>query len=393
MPSVIVLGGGMVGSVMAADMARQGKQDVTIADRSDAALGAEVKRAERVGASVTPRRIDLSSASAITDFVRDADIVLGAMPSALGFQTLRAVIEAGCDFCDISFMPEDPRTLDALAKERGVTAIVDCGVAPGMSNLLAGFGASQLDRCDRIEIYVGGIPRDPKPPFFYKAAFSPADVIEEYTRPARIVENGRIVIREALSEPEMIDFPGVGTLEAFNTDGLRSLADTMARDVPNMKEKTLRWPGHIDIMRVLREAGLFSKEPIRIANPSTATVIRPVDLTTALLAERWAYREGEADLTVMRVLVQGEKGGRGLRLSWNLLDRYEPATGQTSMARTTAFPCMIVSRMLASGELRGGPGVLVPESIGRDHGTVDRILAELRGRGVDFRFEATPVEP
>ncbi len=246
MPRAIVLGAGMVGSVIAADLADDARFEVTISDvRADALRVAQV----RAKGSIKTVQADLADSNAVAKTVADFDIVLGALASSIGFQTLRAVIEAGKNFCDICFMGEDALELDELAKQRGVTAVVDCGVAPGLSNMLAGYGATRLDRCEKTEIYVGGLPRDPRPPFFYKAAFSPHDVIEEYTRPARLVENGKIVIREALSEVESIDLPGVGNLEAFNTDGLRSLIRTM--DVPSMKEKTLRYPGHVQIMQEL----------------------------------------------------------------------------------------------------------------------------------------------
>lgn len=384
MPRAIVLGSGMVGSIMAADLAEDGDWSVTIADRSADAL----RRAQRRCKGRTHViEADLSDPEAVKRIVAPFDIVLGALASAIGFQTLRAVIEAGKPYCDISFMPENALDLDQLAKERDVTAVVDCGVAPGMSNLLAGFGAATLETCDRIAIYVGGLPRDPKPPYLYKAAFSPADVLEEYTRPARIVEDGSIVTREALSEPERIEFGGVGTLEAFNTDGLRSLAYTMPH-VPHMKEKTLRWPGHIDIMRHFRELGLFGHDPIQAGNAS----VRPIDLTSALLFPKWSYEPGEEDFTVMRVTVEGKRNGSSCRLSWDLLDEYDRASGATSMARTTAFPCTILARMLLDGDI-DAHGVHVPEMIGCDARRTQHVLDELQRHGVQYHFREEPLVP
>jgi lysine 6-dehydrogenase len=256
MKRVTVLGAGMVGSAIARDLHRSGF-DVTVADARDEALA-------RIAAKAPVRtvRADLGTPAAVKAAVKDADIVVGALSSVLGIETLRAVIEARRTYVDISFMAEDAMELDALAKEHGVTAVVDCGVAPGVSNLLCGLGAALLDRCESLEIYVGGLPAVRRWPFEYKAGFAPHDVLEEYTRPSRIVEHGKIVVREALSEPELMEFPELGTLEAFNTDGLRSIATTM--DVPFMKEKTLRYPGHIELMRVLRHVGLFSKETVTV---------------------------------------------------------------------------------------------------------------------------------
>jgi lysine 6-dehydrogenase len=305
--------------------------------------------------------------------------VLGALSSTLGLQTLSAVIDAGKSYCDISFMAEDAGTLDDAARRRGVTAVVDCGVAPGVSNLLAGYAASVLDPCERIDIFVGGLPLERRWPFQYKAGFAPHDVIEEYTRPSRVVENGRVVVKEALSDPELIDFPGVGTLEAFNTDGLRSLADTLS--VPWMKEKTLRYPGHIELMRVLRHIGLFSKEPIAVGD----TQVRPLDVTAALLFPKWFFEQGEADLTVLRVASEGMRAGRRMRLVWDMLDRYDPATGLRSMSRTTAFAATSMLTLMADGRLHRS-GVLTPETAAREPGLAEAFLREYERRGVKMTF-------
>ncbi len=374
MPRAIVLGAGMVGSVIAVDLAEDDGFDVSIADvRAEALSAAQSRSAGRVQII----QVYLSDPAIVGETVADFDLVVGALASSIGFQTLRAVIEAGKNFCDICFMGEDALELDELAKQHDVIAVVDCGVAPGMSNLLAGYGATLLDRCEKIDIYVGGLPRDPQPPFFYKAAFSPHDVIEEYTRPARLVENGKIVIREALSEVESIDLPGVGTLEAFNTDGLRSLVHTM--DVPSMTEKTLRYPGHVQIMRAFREAGFFSRETITIGD----TKVRPLDVTSALLFPQWTYAEGVVDLTVMRIEVAGSKNGLACRHIWDLLDYYDRQTNTTSMSRTTAFPCAIVARMIASGQI-DQTGVSPPELLGRRPNLVTSVIGELARRGVKF---------
>ncbi|MCB9838098.1 MAG: saccharopine dehydrogenase family protein [Phycisphaeraceae bacterium] len=377
MPNAIVLGAGMVGSVMAWDLARDDDFTVTVADRSDSALAAaRARNPERISAIT----LDLSDLAAVRKAIEPFDIVLGAAASHLGYDLLRTVIEAGKNYADISFMPQDALDHDELARSKGVTAVVDCGVAPGMSNLLCGRAVAALDECDELEIYVGGLPVERRWPFQYKAGFAPADVIEEYTRPSRIVEAGEVVVREALSEPELMDLPGVGTVEAFNTDGLRSIADTL--DVPNMKEKTLRYPGHIEIMRILRAMGLFSKDPIEVGGQR----IVPLEVTSALMFPMWTYEEGEADLTVMRVRGSGLLEGVATSITWDLLDYYDPATSATSMSRTTAFPCAIIARLIARGEL-DRPGVAPPELLGHDEELVERVLAELLARGV--RYETT----
>jgi len=382
MPNAIVLGAGMVGSVMAWDLASDSDFSVTVADRSEDALERTKARSpERLETAV----LDLSDLDAVKKAIGPFDIVLGAAASHLGYDLLRTVIECGKNYADISFMPEDAMDHDELAKANGVTAVVDCGVAPGMSNLLCGRAVAALDECSELEIYVGGLPVERRWPFEYKAGFAPADVIEEYTRPSRIVEGGETVVRAALTEPELMDLPGVGTVEAFNTDGLRSIADTL--DVPNMKEKTLRYPGHIEIMRVLRAMGLFSKEPITVGGQQVV----PLEVTSALMFPMWTYEEGEADLTVMRVTGAGIKDGVETRITWDLLDYYDPMTKATSMSRTTAFPCAIVARLIARGEL-ARPGVAPPELLGHDEELVERVLAELLARGVQYETTIESVE-
>ena len=377
----VILGGGMVGSAMAMDLARDPGIRVTVVDARDAAL-ARVR--DKHGVAV--RRSDLGDPTAVTAAIADADIVLGALSSVIGLQTLRAVIEANKPYVDISFMADDALQYDALAKERGVTAVVDCGVAPGMSNLLAGHAAQVLAPCEHIDIMVGGLPAERRWPYEYKAGFAPHDVIEEYVRPSRVIEGGKLVVKEALSEPELVDFPGLGTLEAFNTDGLRSLAFTLK--VPHMRERTLRYPGHIELMRVLRETGFFNKEPIAVQGAT----VRPLDVTAALLFPKWTFDEGEADLTVMRVEAVGTKDGKRTLLRWDLFDRYDPASGYRSMSRTTAFPATIIARRVLAGRITT-KGVLPPEKLAAVPGLVDDVLAELGERGVRYQASSRALAP
>jgi saccharopine dehydrogenase-like NADP-dependent oxidoreductase len=373
---IVILGGGMIGSAMAADLKRQDRHDVTVAE-----LRAEVRARLETRHGVATRAADLSRPAAIAELVKGYDFVLGALPSVYGYQTLEAVIGAGKDYCDISFMPENALELDARARAAGVTCVVDCGVAPGVSNAMAGYASTRLDPFQSLEIYVGGLPRERRWPYDYKAGFAPFDVIEEYTRPARIVAHGRVVVKEALSEPERMDFPGVGTLEAFNTDGLRSLVHTLK--VPFMKEKTLRYPGHVQLMEAIRETGFFSKEPLQVGDVS----VRPLDVLAKLLFPKWTFAEGEADLTVLRVVAGGLEDGRPACYTWDLLDRFDPATGLRSMSRTTAFPATIVAGLMLDGVFRR-PGVHAPESLGREPGLLERLLRELAARGVSCHAQA-----
>lgn len=384
MPRAIVLGCGLVGAGMARDLALDDEFDVCAADVS----AANLDRLRRLMAAagrpddITTQQTDLSHVALLRALIAGYDIVIGAMPSRFGLQTLRTVIETGKPYCDISFMAEEALDLDPVARSSGATAVVDNGVAPGLSNMIVGHVVSQMERTEQVVIYVGGLPHERAWPYQYKAPFAPSDVIEEYTRPSRLVEHGQVVVRPALSEPELLDFPGVGTLEAFNTDGLRSLIRTI--DCPHMKEKTLRYPGHIELMRVLRETGLFGKDEIDVRGAR----VRPLDVTSRLLFPKWTYQPGEREFTILRVIVEGMRGGRRERHTYDLFDETDPATGLSSMARTTGFPNVIVARLLVRGEFREA-GVFAPEHLGR-RGLLERVIAELRTRGVTItsRVEA-----
>ncbi|MEJ2185747.1 MAG: saccharopine dehydrogenase C-terminal domain-containing protein [Gemmatimonadota bacterium] len=370
--SVVVLGCGRVGSAIVRDLDADGDFLVTAVDTAATTLDRlRDTDAERVTA-------DLSDPDEIFRVIGDADLVVGAVPGAMGHATLRAVIEAGRDVVDISFVPEDPFTLDALAKERGVTALVDCGLAPGLSNLLLGRMEAELDRVDRFRCLVGGLPLERRMPFQYKAPFSPADVIEEYTRPARLREGGRDVERAALSEVELVDLPGIGTLEAFNTDGLRTVLRTS--DVPWMVEKTMRYPGHADLMRAFRETGLFDTQPV----DTNGITFAPRDLTSRLLFEHWRFEDGEPDVSVMRVEVHGELDGAPAHRVFDLLDHYDPATGTSSMARTTGYTCTATVRLVAAGLYRE-PGIAAPEVLGRDADAFTFLMDRLAERHIVFK--------
>ncbi len=371
----IVLGCGLVGATMASELARDIEFEVTVADFS-----ADNLRKLRDSKGIQTLQVDLSDASRVKEAIGNQDLVLGALPSRIGLQTLETVIRCKKRYCDISFMPEDGLQLDSLAKKNGATAVVDCGVSPGLSNLMVGYAVAQMDRAERADIYVGGLPKARRWPYQYKAPFAPSDVIEEYTRPARLVENGKVVVKPALSEPELMDFPPAGTLEAFNTDGLRSLLGTV--QVPNMREKTLRYPGHVELMRVLRETGFFDQKAVDVKGAS----VRPLDVTSKLLFPHWTYQPGEEEFTILRVVVEGRKNGKSVRHTYDLYDEFDRATGTSSMARTTGFPCVIVARMLANQRF-DRLGVFAPETLAKEDDMFELIVSELNNRGVKVRME------
>jgi saccharopine dehydrogenase-like NADP-dependent oxidoreductase len=299
----------------------------------------------------------------------------------MGYKTLEAVINAGKQVVDISFFPENALELDKLAKEKGVTVITDCGVAPGVSNFILGRSNEEM-KINSFECYVGGLPKERKLPFQYKAPFSPVDVIQEYIRPARMVENGKIVTRPALSERELIFFEDVGELEAFNTDGLRSLIFTMGH-IPEMKEKTLRYPGHIDLIMALKQAGFFDTTPLRIKEVD----ISPLEFTSKLLIEEWKLDAEEEEFTVMKVIVKGEDRltvGQEKTVEYNLLDRYDATSKTSSMARTTGYTCAAAVNLIAK-KLFIEKGVFPPEWVGKHKNCFDFVMAYLLARNVIWR--------
>lgn len=366
---VVVLGAGLVGKTIAADLSK--KFDVTSIDNNEDSL-------KLIGQhGIKTIKADFSDKKLLTSSIKPFDLVVGAVPGFLGFQTIKTVIEAGKNVVDISFFPEDPFLLDELAKEKNVTVVTDCGVAPGMGNIILGYHNSKM-KVRHYECLVGGLPVVREWPFEYKAVFSPIDVIEEYTRPARYVHNKALIIKEALSDPELIHFNGIGTLESWNSDGLRTLIRTMP-DIPNMIEKTLRYPGCIEYLRVLRESGFFSGEEILV----NGAMIRPIDVTAKLLFPKWKLKPGEEEFTVMRIRIAGEENTHNTSYEYNLLDRTDVKTNTLSMARTTGYTCTAAAHLLLDGKFTQ-KGICPPEYLGSDENNFRFILNYLQERGVVY---------
>ncbi len=367
---VTVLGAGRVGRAMALDLAQDGEFEVRVADASEAALAslADVPH-------LATERADLADGGAVAKAVEGADYAIGAVPGFMGYRTVATVIDAGVDIVDISFFEQECFGLDDAAKAKGVAAVVDAGVAPGLTNILAGHHAAGWDALDRFVCGVGGLPVVRTQPWEYKAAFSPVDVLEIYTRPARVVRGGKVVSEPALAEIGSYEFPGVGTVDAFVTDGLRSLLTTVS--CPNMAELTLRYPGHAAKMKVLRDAGFLSAAPIELEGARVA----PVELTGRLLFPIWQYAPGEEDMTLFFAEADGRKDGAPVSARWTMLDRYDRAEGISSMARTTGYTATAVLRLLASGRF-SATGVVPPEKLGESEDSFRFLLDQLARRGV-----------
>jgi len=230
------------------------------------------------------------------------------------------------------------------------------------------------------ECLVGGLPVVREWPYEYKAVFSPIDVIEEYTRPARYVQNGALVVREALSDAELVHIDGVGTLESWNSDGLRTLIQTMS-GIPNMIEKTLRYPGCVEYLRVLRASGFFSYEEVTVNGMN----VRPIDVTAKLLFPKWKLKPGEEEFTAMRIRMSGEENDQSKTYQYNLLDRTDKPTNTLSMARTTGYTCTAAVNLVLNGGFTR-KGICPPEFLGEEERNFRFILEYLKVRGVEYHI-------
>lgn len=370
--NIIVLGSGLVGKAMTLDLAND--FNVTATD-----LNLETLNSFQ-NSNVKTLQLDFSKTDELKKAIEPFDLVVGAVPGFMGFQTAKSVIEAGKNMVDISFFPEDPFLLDDLAKKNNVTIVTDCGVAPGMGNIILGYHNQRM-KIKKYECLVGGLPVVREWPYEYKAVFSPIDVIEEYIRPARYVQNNALVIKEALSDPENVHFDGVGTLESWNSDGLRSLIKTMP-NIPNMIEKTLRYPGCVEYLRVLRDTGFFSYDAVDVGGQK----VRPIDVTAKLLFPKWKLKPGEEEFTVMRIIIEGTVDGKNKRYQYYLLDHTDKKSGILSMARTTGYTCTGAVNLVINGRY-DRKGISPPEYLGEQEDHFQFMLQYLKDRGVNYKVD------
>ena len=373
MKKIIVLGAGMVGSAMAIDLVKN--YEVTSADFSLKPL----EKIKSKQSNIKTLQVDVTNNNELIKTLQYFDLVICAVPGFLGFETLKTIIKAKKDVVDISFFPENALELHELAKQNKVTAIVDCGVAPGMGNIILGYHNEQMKVTD-FECLVGGLPKTKKWPFNYKAPFSPIDVIEEYTRPARYIENNKTITREALTDVELVEFEKVGTLESFNSDGLRSLILTMPH-IPNMKEKTLRYPGHIEYIQVLKKSGFFDSKKINM----NGVEISPIDFTNKILFKEWFLEDDEQELTVMKITIKGfnEKGDKK-EITYDLYDEYCTETQTSSMARTTGYTATAAANLILDN-LFNENGVYPPELVGKHPSCYQFVIHYLKDRNVIYK--------
>ena len=355
MAEIYQIGSGMIGQAMALDLAKSHK--IHLADLKIENVRKEIKNHP----AIITYDLDVLNKQKLSSFIKKADIVLLAVPGYLGYNALETIISSGKNVVDISFSPENIMKLNDIAIQNNVTAIFDAGVAPGLPNYIFGYHDSFED-IKSFKYYVGGLPKFPKQPFNYKAPFSPIDVIEEYTRPARMIINGKLITKSALSGIENINFKDSLMLEAFNTDGLRSLLITMSH-VKNMSEKTLRYPGHVKLIKSYLKKGKLQDNG-----------------TIKKLFKEWKLNRNDREFTLLIItaITDNDK-----ELSCVVYDEWR--NGWSSMSRTTGLTACAVTNLIIDKDIKK-TGLITPEDIGKNQDYFDYILDYLKGNEIKINF-------
>lgn len=378
---VLILGCGNIGSVATQDLAESMTSvEVFVADKN-------MMRAKDVAKAigrdnVAGIQLNASNYNQLVHTLETFDLVMGFLPGDLGYRLVKACVDVGKNLVDVSYMPENPLTLNDEAARASATIIPSCGLAPGISNILVGHAIRSLDETQTVHIMVGGLPVTPVPPLGYIITFSAESVIDEYTRKARIIKDSKVIDVEALSGLEEVEFPGVGRLEAFYTDGLKTLLYTI-KDVNDMWEKTLRYPGHAKKIELLKALGFFDEEPINVGGVS----LSPRRLSARLFGQK-LLMSGTKDIVAMKVEVSGVRSGRHVSYAYHLLDQYDERKGITAMARTTAYTASIIAQLILRKVIRE-KGVVPPERIGMSEEFFSTFLKELRKRGIKITESKT----
>jgi lysine 6-dehydrogenase len=374
---MLVLGAGLQGSACAYDLLQNPNvTEVRLADLHIDHLPAFL--APYSGKRLIPTPLDVRDHDAALALMRESDAVMSAIPYYFNYPMARCAVEAGTHFCDLggnTAIVFEQKHLDDDARAKGISVVPDCGLAPGMVNILAEYGIEQLDAVESVRIYVGGLPQHPEPPLNYQIVYSIEGVLDYYTTLSWVLRDGRRTQVKALSERERVEFRGpVGELEAFHTaGGLSTMPFRYEGKIPTMEYKTLRYPGHAQIMEAIRDLGLLDLDPVDVDG------IKVIPREVFIAAATPRLRKQTPDLVALRVIVAGTRGGAPAKRGWELLDYKDEATGITAMMRTTGFSLSITGQMQASGEVP--TGVHTPDEGVR----AEPYIAELGKRGVRIR--------
>src|ERR1041384_1993849 len=375
---MLVLGAGLQGSACVYDLLQQSAVEaVTLADLQPDRIPAFLK--PFVGKRLTLLKLDVQGGAALREAMRGHTAVMNALPYYFNLDVTKAAVEVGLHYADLGGNTEivfNQKKLDAAARERGVSAIPDCGLAPGMVNISAAEGIRRVGQADTVKIFVGGLPQHPEPPLNYQIVYSLEGALDYYTTPSWVLRDGKPARVDALSEIESVSFPPpVGALEAFHTGGgVSTTPGAYENRIRTVEYKTLRYPGHVAIMRPIRELGLLDITPIKVKGKE----IVPRDAFIATVSPKLNKPQGR-DLVALRVDVMGQ-GGNGKRASWELLDYYDEARGISAMMRTTGYSLAITGLMQSDGRI-AERGVQTPD----EAVPFEAYVSELRKRGVEIR--------
>jgi len=376
---MLVLGSGLQGSACAYDLLQD--KDVTEVRLADVHVGHLPEfLAPYSGPRLIPTPLDVRDHSAVSGAMRQCDAVMSAIPYYFNYDMARLAVDAGVHFCDLGGNTEivfKQKELDAEAREKNITVVPDCGLAPGMVNILAEYGIKQLDTVDSVKIFVGGLPQHPEPPLNYMLVYSLEGALDYYTTLSWVLRNGKRTQVKALSEREPVMFASpLGELEAFHTaGGLSTMAFRYEGKIPTMEYKTLRYPGHAAIMENIRALGLLDLEPVDVKGMKVV----PRDVFIAIVGAQLNKPHGR-DLVALRVVVSGKKAGKSTTKTFELVDRYDEAHEVSAMMRTTGYSLAITSLMQVRGQVKPA-GVHTPDECI----PAEAYIAELRKRGIDIK--------
>jgi lysine 6-dehydrogenase len=375
-----VIGAGMMGSAAAYDLATTSPSDEIVL--ADIDLQQATRAAKAIGSNVTPLKLDVNLRKDLLKTIEGNNAVISAVSYSVNHQITEAGIQAGVHICDLGGNNEvvnKQLALSAEAKHRGVAIIPNCGLAPGLINILAMEGMKEFDEIDAIHLRVGGLPQHPRPPLFYQIVFSVEGLINEYVEKCAAIRDGTLVHIDPMSDLEEIEFKELGMLEAFNTSGgISTLAEQLQGRVRTLDYKTIRYKGHCEKFKTLLDLGFATHEPM---TPGSSVKTNR-EFFADLLRTKLDY--GDKDLIVARATLAGRKGKKEKQLVYEFVDYYDDATQMTAMMRLTAIPTSIIAQMLAQGTI-AMRGVVPPEQCVPG----DRMIAELGKRNITITKRIT----